>query len=51
LDPSLWFNQSVQNKSMENVTAVGDKDPPQMGQAHGAITDAPGIAGKPGKFE
>jgi len=35
---------------MEAVAAACDKEPAQMGQAHGAKTDPPGIAAKPGEL-
>ena len=35
---------------MEAVTAAGDKDPAQMGQAHGTKTDSPGITAKPAEL-
>ena len=35
---------------MEAVPAAGDKDPAQMGQAHGTKTNPPCITAEPGKL-
>jgi hypothetical protein len=44
------LDQAIQYQSMKNIPALGTENPSQMGQTHGAITNPPTIARKPGKL-
>ena len=47
---NLGLDNTINNQSMESVRAARHKQPPQMGQAHGADDNPPLVPFKPGKL-